>query len=128
LNEDGEVVEATGANFFWVDEGGLWTPPLESGVLGGITRAVVLELARGLGYSVSWGCLRHSEMGGVEAAFLTSSIRGLRSVGSIDGQGLGESGVVDELRGAYGAAMEAECGGRVGGRFGVPVRWNNQWR
>lgn len=46
LNRDGKVCEATGANIFGVKDGELWTPPLGSNILNGITRRSLLELAR----------------------------------------------------------------------------------
>jgi len=47
LNQQGHVAECTGDNIFMVHGGRLRTPPLWSGILGGITRAVVLDIARG---------------------------------------------------------------------------------
>jgi branched-chain amino acid aminotransferase len=45
LNEQGYVSECSGDNIFIVKEGRIWTPPLHAGILGGITRQVVFELA-----------------------------------------------------------------------------------
>src|SRR5204862_6279633 len=52
LNQKGEVAEATGDNIFLVREGILQTPPLDAGILEGITRDAVIELARGAGIEV----------------------------------------------------------------------------
>lgn len=46
LNRDGKVCEASGANIFGVKDLELWTPPLGSNILNGITRRSLLELAR----------------------------------------------------------------------------------
>ena len=46
LNANGEVAECTGDNLFVVKRGVLLTPPLHAGILEGVTRNVVLELAR----------------------------------------------------------------------------------
>jgi branched-chain amino acid aminotransferase len=52
LNHKGEVAECTGDNIFLVRDGRLLTPPMEAGILEGITRDVVMELASGAGIEV----------------------------------------------------------------------------
>jgi branched chain amino acid aminotransferase (EC 2.6.1.42) len=52
LNEEGLVAECTGDNVFLVVDGRLWTPPVHVGVLDGVTRRTVMELARGMGIEV----------------------------------------------------------------------------
>src|SRR5437868_1578113 len=52
LNHKGEVAECTGDNIFLVRHGELWTPPLEAGILEGVTRNAVIEIARGIGTRV----------------------------------------------------------------------------
>ncbi|MEM6331535.1 MAG: branched-chain-amino-acid transaminase, partial [Planctomycetota bacterium] len=49
LNHKGEVAECTGDNIFLVRDGVLMTPPLDAGILEGVTRSVVIELAAELG-------------------------------------------------------------------------------
>ncbi len=46
LNHKGEVAECTGDNIFLVRDGVLLTPPIDAGILEGITREAVIELAR----------------------------------------------------------------------------------
>ena len=52
LNTAGNVAECTGDNIFIAKHGKLLTPPLHAGILEGITRNIVIELARGLGLEV----------------------------------------------------------------------------
>ncbi len=52
LNERGEVAECTSANIFCVKDGAIFTPPLLSGCLEGVTRSVLLEIAAGAGVSM----------------------------------------------------------------------------
>ena len=52
LNHKGEVAECTGDNIFLVSKGALLTPPIDAGILEGITRAVVIELAGQAGIPV----------------------------------------------------------------------------
>jgi branched-chain amino acid aminotransferase len=51
-NESGAICEGAAANVFFVEDGRLVTPPLDSGILGGITREVALECARARGIAV----------------------------------------------------------------------------
>ncbi|MEI6337393.1 MAG: branched-chain-amino-acid transaminase, partial [Verrucomicrobiota bacterium] len=53
LNEQGYVAECTGDNIFIVKNGAVFTPPLSSGALAGITRGVVFELAQEMGLALS---------------------------------------------------------------------------
>ena len=52
LDTDGYVAEGAGENLFLVKDGTIYTPPLSSAVLAGITRATVLQIARDLGVPV----------------------------------------------------------------------------
>jgi branched-chain amino acid aminotransferase len=82
LNEEAEVCEGTGSNIFFVSEGGLWTPPLSSGCLAGVTRGLVLELATVLGLEVSEEPIPLGKLysGLVDEVFLTSSTRDVQGV------------------------------------------------
>ena len=48
LNTNGEVIEASSSNLFWIQNEAICTPSLPSGILAGVTRLVVLGLCRGL--------------------------------------------------------------------------------
>ncbi len=52
LNHDGIVAECTGDNIFIVKDNVIYTPPIHVGILDGITRSTVIDLARELGYTV----------------------------------------------------------------------------
>ncbi len=53
LDVNGNISEGSGQNVFLVRDGAIYTPPLGSSILGGITRDSVITLAREAGYSVS---------------------------------------------------------------------------
>ena len=75
LNEHGFIAEGSISNvFFATSHSGLVTPPLESGVLPGITREVVMELANTLGINVAESEVRLEDMGQFDEAFLTNSV------------------------------------------------------
>jgi branched-chain amino acid aminotransferase len=73
LNPAGYVAEAASANIFWVRSGVLCTPDLECGILPGITRELVLDLARRLGIPVREGAFRPAALLGAGEAFVTAS-------------------------------------------------------
>lgn len=80
----GHVVEGPGFNVFAVIDGGLVTPA--EGVLEGITRRTVIELARSLAIPVSLRALPAAELRGAQEAFLSSSGGGVLPVTRVDGQ------------------------------------------
>jgi branched-chain amino acid aminotransferase group I len=74
LNEDGYITEGSTSNVFFIESSGLVTPPLESGILPGITRALVMEIAGTLGISVAEDNISPADLHCFSEAFLTSSM------------------------------------------------------
>jgi branched-chain amino acid aminotransferase len=74
LNDDGYVAEGGGSNAFFVKSSRLMTPSLESGILPGITRDVVIELADELGIAVTEGTMGTAIIRQCDEAFLTNSM------------------------------------------------------
>jgi branched-chain amino acid aminotransferase len=97
--DDGSVAEGASSNVFAVVRGELWTPGSDVGILDGITRAKVLELARGAGVTVLERRIMPDELRGADEAFLTSATRGVLPISTIDGQpvGNGRPGPVTKL-------------------------------
>ena len=87
-NTRGELCEGTGSNLFIVRDLALHTPPLSSGCLAGVTRALVIELALGLGIEVQEEALPLTCLQDCHEAFLTSSTREVHPVSHIDGREL----------------------------------------
>jgi branched-chain amino acid aminotransferase len=73
LNDGGFIAEGGNSNVFFVKGSCLVTPSLESGILPGITREVVMELAAALGIRVTEGEVAPAELVQFDEAFLTSS-------------------------------------------------------
>jgi branched-chain amino acid aminotransferase len=96
LDARGHVVEGTTSNVFLVRDSGLITPPEEAGLLAGITRAKVLEIAREMGVAVGMRTLAPAELLSADEVFITSSIRELVPVVAVDGKpaGQGRPGVL----------------------------------
>jgi branched-chain amino acid aminotransferase len=89
LNAEGFVSECTGDNVFIVKAGQLFTPPLSAGALYGVTRSVVIELAREAGISVSEPNLTRYDLFNADECFLTGTGAELIPVVKIDGRIIG---------------------------------------
>jgi branched-chain amino acid aminotransferase len=85
-NVAGEVVEGATSNVFWFEGGKLWTPPVSAGILAGITRHHILEAARDLNLPVEMRVPKVEELVDSEGVFISSSIREMLPVVSIDGR------------------------------------------
>ena len=106
LVREGDVVtEASASNAYIVDaDGVLRTHPTSPRILGGVTRSVVLELARDEGIPVDERPFSTAEIGAAREAFLTSTSSWVMPVVSVDGRavGAGEPGpVTRRLQAAY---------------------------
>ncbi len=81
LNRKGHIFEASRANIFWIKDRVLYTPPLSSGCLNGITRQQVFRQARHLKIRVKEEILTPQVLKEANAAFLTNSLIGIKPVG-----------------------------------------------
>lgn len=84
LNHKGEVAECTGDNIFLVRDGVLLTPPLDAGILGGVTRNAVIELAREVGIEVQEVALTKHDVYIADECFLTGTAAEVIAVVKID--------------------------------------------
>jgi branched-chain amino acid aminotransferase len=100
LNNAGKVAGAARANLFAVIDGRLVTPPIDDGVLPGIARRVVLELA-----AAEEASLTEADLARAAEIFLTNSLFEIRTVGRLDGRALGDAAVADKLRREYRALV-----------------------
>ena len=89
LNVEGEVAEGASTNVFIVTAGVLRTPPLSAGILAGITREVVLELAGGFGIAAHEESIAVADLLAADEAFLTSSTREVAPIAHVDGRAIG---------------------------------------
>jgi branched-chain amino acid aminotransferase len=91
LNERGFLTECTTSNIFIGHEGVLATPSLECGILSGITRSIVLDLARRGGIAVREGELSAEDLRTSDEAFITSTTKDLVPVATVNGARLRRS-------------------------------------
>ncbi len=83
LNNKGQIAEVTSANIFWVKKGQIYTTPLDSGCLEGVTRKQVMAEAKKLGYKVSEKNETIAGMSSADEVFLTSSLKLVAPVAKI---------------------------------------------
>lgn len=85
LNLRGEVTESSTSNVGFVRDGVVLTPPLDAGILGGITRGLVLrEVAAAAGVAVREAAIRPTDLPGMQEAFVLSTTKDVLSVSAID--------------------------------------------
>ncbi len=90
LNEKGNVTETAGCNIFTVRNGTLFTPGYETGILPGVTRVVVFELATQLGLKYREVNIKPAQLMTAGEAFLTNSMIEIMPLSSVDGQPIGD--------------------------------------
>ena len=103
-NTAGQLCEGTGSNVFVVRDGVVCTPPLASGCLAGVTRALVLEIADVVEMPLSMG-----DLGAADEVFLTSSTRDVHGQHLVDGRELPAPGpVTSRIAAAFAALVAAD--------------------
>ena len=90
LNYKGEVAECTGDNIFLVSDGVLLTPPSDAGILVGITRGAVIELAEAAGIEVCENPLTQHDVYIADECFLTGSAAEVVPVVKVDHRTIGD--------------------------------------
>jgi branched-chain amino acid aminotransferase len=89
LNTRDEVAEGAGSNVFVVKDGLLKTPPLSCGLLPGITREIVLEIAAASRQPFEERVLHADDLRGADELFVTSTLKELAPVTTLDGARVG---------------------------------------
>jgi branched-chain amino acid aminotransferase len=115
LDTNGNCSEATASNLFIYRDGTVLTPPLRCAALPGVTRAAVIELAHAAGMRAEERAFGLETLTSADEVFLTSSLRGIAPVSSLDGHvfGTGTAGeITKRLMAAYLALVERECSAR----------------
>jgi branched-chain amino acid aminotransferase len=90
MDSAGSVVEASGQNLFIVKNGELFTPAPYAGILKGITRDTVIELARAAGYPVHETILNRYDIYTADEAFLSGTATEIVPIRQLDGRTIGE--------------------------------------
>lgn len=110
LDSAGHVAEGSGQNVFVVKNGRVRTPPEYAGILKGITRDVVLELAEAAGYHVEESILNRYDLYTADEAFFTGTASEIVAIRQLDGRviGSGKAGpVTRDLRTRFHALVRS---------------------
>ncbi len=116
LNECGHVCEGSGENVFIVRDGILSTPPLSDGLLEGITRDSIMQIADDLDIPVVEESLNRSDLYIADEAFMTGSAAEVTPIGSVDRRVVGKPGEVTK-------ALQARFFDIVGGKVDEYEDW-----
>ncbi|MCL2137501.1 MAG: branched-chain amino acid transaminase [Coriobacteriia bacterium] len=94
LNENGMVAEGSGENIFIVRNGIVSTPPLSDGILEGLTRDSIMQIARDLGYEVRERSLVRTELYTADEVFFTGTAAEVTPINAVDDRQIGLPGQV----------------------------------
>ena len=106
---DGNVVEGATSNLFFVTGNGLRTPSADLDLLPGVTRSVVLDLARAEEFPGEEGAYSVDAVREADEAFLTNSTWELRPIERVDGIDVGDGPVTKLLQRLYDERVEKRC-------------------
>jgi branched-chain amino acid aminotransferase len=112
LNQEGQVAEGASTNVFLVKGGQVVTPPLAAGILEGITREIVLEVAREAGVAIREAAVTPADLRDADEVFVTSSTREVMPGRTLDGRPVGDGRpgpVTKQLLAAFRAAVPRYC-------------------
>lgn len=90
LNQQDEIAECSQSNFFLVKDGHAMTPPLSAGLLPGITREFVFEVAKDAGVPAEERTLTTADLWAADEAFITGTTREITPVVKVDGRPFGD--------------------------------------
>ncbi|MFN0088455.1 MAG: branched-chain amino acid transaminase [Blastocatellia bacterium] len=118
LDTDGNVSEGSGENLFVIRDGVLYTPPLSSAVLPGITRNSVIQIARNLGFEVVEQVMPRAALYIADEVFFTGTAAEITPIRSIDRirVGAGKRGPITE-------ALQEDFFAITSGRKEAPGDW-----
>jgi branched-subunit amino acid aminotransferase/4-amino-4-deoxychorismate lyase len=112
LNHRGQLAEGSRTNIFFARNGILYTPAAHCGCLPGITRRIVLRLARQMGISCKMVAVGARVLQQAEEAFVTNSLLGVMPLTAVDGKKIGPHGagpLTKKLMRAYHTIVHSSC-------------------
>ncbi|MEM3172169.1 MAG: aminotransferase class IV, partial [Candidatus Nitrosotenuis sp.] len=110
LNYHGKVTEGSAENIFVVKNGDVFTPPLTSGILEGITRDSVIQLIRSEGINLVERDLDRDDLFSADEIFMTGTAAEVKSVTQVDDVIIGDGKVGQMTKRLQGAFMDAAMG------------------
>ena len=108
LTPEGTVADGSGENIFSVRDGVIYTPDLATGILPGITRDSVMQIAQDLGYTVVEKALIRSDLYLADELFMTGTAAEVTPLRSIDDHEIGVGSVTRAVQDAYLATVRGQ--------------------
>ncbi|MEP7270200.1 MAG: branched-chain amino acid transaminase [Acidobacteriota bacterium] len=118
LDTQGNVSEGSGENLFMIRDGQVFTPPLSSAILAGITRDSVIQIAKGLGYEVKETVIPRASLYIADEIFFTGTAAEITPIRSIDRIKIGNGD-----RGAITAELQKVFFAITSGEKEAPGEW-----
>ncbi|HET6780487.1 MAG TPA: branched-chain amino acid transaminase [bacterium] len=118
LDVEGNISEGSGENIFLINDGIVYTPPLSSAILPGITRMAVMTLCRDLNYHVEERTMPREFLYTAEEAFFTGTAAEITPIKSVDRVPVGQGS-----RGPVTARLQDEFFGITSGRIPDRHSW-----
>jgi branched-chain amino acid aminotransferase len=110
LNERRELTETSSSNLFWIDNGSLCTPAREAGILSGVSRGILLELARKKGLAVREVLSGPQALKKADGVFVANVVSGPVAVTQLDDDPVRRWDGFPELQTAFEQVVVSECG------------------
>jgi branched-chain amino acid aminotransferase len=101
LTPEGTVADGSGENIFMVQDGVLYTPDLATGILPGITRETVIQIAEDLGYTVVQKSIIRSDLYLADEVFMCGTAAEVTPLNAVDDHQIGVGPVTQQLQQAY---------------------------
>lgn len=101
VNTNGELAEGTSCNVFWIQGNTIYTPPIESGALPGITRNLVLDICSKVSIPTKEVASKPEELFKADGVFLSHTTMGIVEVEQVDGKPVARSPLVQKIQKAY---------------------------
>jgi branched-chain amino acid aminotransferase len=111
INSNGFVVEASAENIFFVKNGEIYTPPISTGALEGITRDTVIEITKQNNILLNIENISRDELYYFEEAFLTGTASEIVPIGKIDHRVIGDGKigpVTQKIQNCYGQIVRGK--------------------
>ena len=110
LSADGWIAEGPTWNVFWRRASTVFTPALEAGILEGVTRGLMIELARAAGYNVEEGLYRPSDLDAADEVFATMTSNGVVPFIALGAHTLRARDAAQRLQAEYWSLVRSELG------------------
>jgi branched-chain amino acid aminotransferase len=107
LNVYGKLTEGTISNIFFYKDGGIYTPSLDCGILDGITRGLIIDLAKREDLKVKEGKFKRKDLYSAEEVFITNTTMEVMPVSKVDDQGYAVGSIAKLLRKVYRQEVKA---------------------